>query len=136
MLAPDSPAFLCLISWFRPCLPLTTLPQGSPGNNLSLPTTILVCPFLDSGCLLPWLSGDYLIQLYRVSVTPVSSVASCTSGTRIIPSLSDYNTEFSHYSPASWAGSAGPNLQSSLKTVKGQRPEDCFACCHCFLDVC
>ena len=103
MLAPDSPVFFCLISWFRPCLPPTTLPHGSPGNNISLlsPTTIFVCPFLDSACLLPWLSGDYPIQLYRVSVPPVSSVASCSSGTRIIP---------------------------SLETFKSQRPEDRLFC--------
>ena len=76
MLAPGSPAFLCLISRFWPCLPPTVLPYRFPGNHLSLPypTTILTCPFLGSACLLPWLSGDYLIHLYRVLLLSLPAV--------------------------------------------------------------
>ena len=125
MLAPDSPAFLCLISWFQPCLSPTTLPHLSPGNYPSLLslTTILACPFLGSTCPLPWLSGYCLIQLYRVSATSISSVASCSSVTLIISSLREYETEFHrHYSPVTWFGLTEPNLQSPPEIVKGQRP--------------
>ena len=48
MLAPDSPAISCLISRFRPCLPLTILPDRSPGYYLSLlsSTTSFAYPLL------------------------------------------------------------------------------------------
>ena len=48
MLAPDSPAIFCLISRFRPCLPLTILPDRSPGYYLSLlsSTTSFAYPLL------------------------------------------------------------------------------------------
>ena len=118
MIAPDSPTLLCLISLFWPHLPPTVLISWNL-LSLSSPTMILTCPFL---VLLPWLSGD--TWFYRVSVTPVSSVTSCTSVILIISLLREYKTEsHGHYSPVSWFGSAEANIQSPPETVKGQRPE-------------
>ena len=111
-----------------PDLPVSTLLASDyPASTISWKslTMILACPFLGSACPLPWLSSDYLIQLYRVSVTPISSAASCSYVTLIIPSLRKYETEFhGHYSSVSWFGLAEPNLHSPPETVKGQWPED------------